>query len=62
MEPNEAIAWVRSIQIIVAQDGQRLASGQKAASRRLDESASVILGGLLGRKATKEEVQASTRW
>ena len=62
MEPNEAIELVRSIQINVAQDGQRLAMGQKAAGRRLDKSASAILDGLLGRKATKEEVQASTRW
>ena len=62
MESNEAIALVKSIQINVAQDGQRLAMGQKAACRRLDKSASDILAGLLGRKATKEEIQESTRW
>ena len=62
MESNQTNGLVRSIQINVAQDGQRLAMGQKAACRRLDKSASAILDGLLGRKATKEEVQASTTW
>ena len=62
MESKEAIALVKSIQINVAQDGQRLAMGQIAAGRRLEKSASDILAGLLGRKATKEEIQESTRW
>tara|TARA_R110000737_G_scaffold322068_1_gene334314 strand:+ start:612 stop:875 length:264 start_codon:yes stop_codon:yes gene_type:complete len=62
MESTEAIEMVKSIQIDVAQDGHRLAMGQKAAIKRLEKSASDILGGLLGRKATKEEIQESTRW
>ena len=46
----------------IANDGDKLAMGQKAAIKRLEKSASDILGGLLGRKATKEEIQESTRW
>ena len=62
MESTEAIEMVKSIQIDVAQDGHRLAMGQKAAVKRLEKSASDILAGLLGRTATKEEIQESTRW
>ena len=62
MESTEAIALVKSIQIDIANDGDKLAMGQKAAVKRLEKSASDILAGLLGRKATKEEIQESTRW
>ena len=62
MESTEAIQMVKSIQIDVANDGDKLAMGQKAAVKRLEKSASDILAGLLGRKATKEEIQESTRW
>ena len=62
MESTEAIQMVKSIQIDIANDGDKLAMGQKAAVKRLEKSASDILAGLLGRKATKEEIQESTRW
>ena len=62
MEPEQAIALVKTLQTVVANDGDGLAKGQKAARRRLDQAAQAVLAGLIGRTATKEEVKESTNW
>ena len=62
MEPEQAIALVKTLQPVVANDGDGLAKGQKAARRRLDQAAQAVLAGLIGRTPTKEEVKESTNW
>ena len=62
MEPEQAIALVKTLQTVVANDGDGLAKGQKAARRRLDQAAQAVLAGLIGRTATKEEGKESTNW
>jgi hypothetical protein len=62
MEAEQAIGLVRTLQVIVANDLDGLAIGQKAASRRLDQAAQAILAELIGRTPTTEEVKQSTSW
>jgi len=62
MESVEAIEVLRSLQITLANDMQRLAKGQGAAIKRLERATSLVLEAMIGRKPTRDEIDQASKW
>ena len=62
MESVEAIELVRSLQVTIANDRERLVKGQGAAVKRHERAASLVLEAMMGRKPTRDEIGEATNW
>lgn len=62
MEPVEAIQLLKSVQVTLTNDSERLAAGQGAAIKRLDRATGLVLEAMIGRKPTRDEIDQVTNW
>jgi len=62
MESVEAIEVLRSLQITLANDRERLIKGQGAAVKRHERATSLVLEAMIGRKPTRDEIGEATNW